>query len=87
MTTEPALKPLNRLVGTWKTEATHPAMPGALVAGTAVIEWLDGERFLTQRARSENPAFPSSTSSRGNSRISCGVSRNWVCAAYQSAKA
>jgi hypothetical protein len=27
---------LARLVGTWTTEATHPAMPGVVVHGTAV---------------------------------------------------
>jgi hypothetical protein len=46
MTTDPALKPLNRLVGTWTTEATHPAVPGVVVHGTVIIEWLEGERFL-----------------------------------------
>lgn len=29
----PALAPLRRLVGTWTTEATHPAMPGVVVHG------------------------------------------------------
>src|SRR5690349_6042430 len=33
-----ALKSLNRLVGTWTTEATHPMFPGVTVRGTAVIE-------------------------------------------------
>ena len=46
MTTDPTLEPLNRLVGTWTTDATHPAYPAGVVHGTAVIDWLDGERFL-----------------------------------------
>jgi hypothetical protein len=46
MTADPMLAPLNRLVGTWTTEATHPAMPGVVVHGTVVVEWLEGERFL-----------------------------------------
>jgi hypothetical protein len=62
MTSDPTLARLDRLVGTWTTEATHPAMPGVLVHGTANIEWLEGERFLILRARSDHPDFPDSIS-------------------------
>ena len=62
MTTEPALEPLDRFVGSWTTEATHPSLPGVVVHGTADIEWLEGERFLIQRARNEHPDFPDSIS-------------------------
>lgn len=61
MTTKP-LEPLNRLVGTWTTDATHPALPGVVVHGTAVIEWLEGERFLIHRARTDHPDFPDAIS-------------------------
>jgi hypothetical protein len=54
------MKALDRLVGTWTTEATHPAMPGVVVRGTAIIEWLEGEKFLIQRARNDHPDFPDS---------------------------
>ncbi|MEX2282595.1 MAG: hypothetical protein WEE89_08930 [Gemmatimonadota bacterium] len=37
-TVDPILAPLDRLVGMWATEATHPAMPGVIVHGTVVIE-------------------------------------------------
>jgi len=57
-----ALKSLNRLVGTWTTEAIHPMFPGVTVRGTAVIEWLEGERFLIHRARTDHPQFPDSIS-------------------------
>lgn len=62
MTTEQALGPLARFVGSWATEATHPSLPGVVVRGTADIEWLEGERFLIQRARNEHPDFPDSIS-------------------------
>jgi hypothetical protein len=62
MTAEPSLKHLDRLVGTWTTEATHPALPGVVVHGTAAIEWLEGERFLIHRARTDHPDFPDSIS-------------------------
>jgi hypothetical protein len=50
--------PLDRLVGTWMTEATHPALPGVVVHGTADIAWLAGERFLLLRTRNDHPAVP-----------------------------
>jgi hypothetical protein len=62
MTPETALKPLERLVGDWTTEATHPALPGILVHGTVDVEWLEGERFLIHRARTDHPDFPHSIS-------------------------
>jgi hypothetical protein len=62
MKPDPTLEPLNGLVGTWSTEATHPAVPGVVVHGTAIIEWLEGERFLIHRARTDHPDFPDSIS-------------------------
>src|SRR5437870_7912718 len=62
MTTDPTLEPLNRLVGSWTTDATHPAYPGGVVHGSVVIEWLEGERFLIHRARTDHPDFPDSVS-------------------------
>jgi hypothetical protein len=62
MMTERPLEQLNRLVGTWTTEATHPALPGLIVHGIAVIEWLEGERFLIHRARIDHADFPDSIS-------------------------
>jgi hypothetical protein len=56
------LRSLDRLVGAWRTEATHPAMPGVVVHGTVHAEWLEGERFLIHRARSDHPDFPDSIS-------------------------
>ena len=62
MTADPTLAQLERLVGTWTTEATHPAMPGVVVHGTAVFEWLEGRRFLMHRARTDHPDFPDALS-------------------------
>jgi hypothetical protein len=55
-----------RLVGEWTTEATHPAVPGTVVHGTASVEWLEGERFLVFRAREDHPDFPDSISIIGD---------------------
>ena len=62
MKTEPALEPLRRLVGTWTTEATHRAFPGLVVHGTVEISWLEGERFVIHRARTDHADFPDSIS-------------------------
>lgn len=37
-------------------------MPGVVVRGTAVMEWLEGERFLILRAQNDHPDFPDSIS-------------------------
>jgi hypothetical protein len=66
MTTDATLAPLNQLVGAWTTEATHPAMPGVVVRGTVTVEWLEGERFLIHRARTDHPDFPDATSIIGH---------------------
>jgi hypothetical protein len=58
MTTNPELNQLGRLVGTWTTQATHPAVPGVVVRGTVEFAWLEGERFLIQRARTDHADFP-----------------------------
>jgi hypothetical protein len=55
-----------RLVGAWTTEATHPAVPGTIVSGTADVQWLEGERFLIFRSHSDHPDFPDSISIIGD---------------------
>jgi hypothetical protein len=62
MTSESTHALLGRLVGSWTTEATHPAVPGTVVHGTVEVEWLEGERFLIHRARTDHPQFPDSIS-------------------------
>ena len=59
------LQPLNLLVGEWTSEATHPALPGLVVAGRATVAWLEGERFLIQRTQADHPDFPDALSVLG----------------------
>lgn len=61
-----SLQGLNALVGEWNTEATHPMLPATVVYGNGVFEWLDGQRFLILRARSDHPDFPDSISIVGD---------------------
>jgi hypothetical protein len=60
MPVDPQLAPFGTLVGGWELEATHPMVPGTVVRGTADFEWLEGERFLLQRSRTDHPDFPDS---------------------------
>ena len=55
-----------RLVGTWATEATHPALPGAFIRGSSEVGWLDGERFLIYRSTYDHPDIPNATSILGD---------------------
>ena len=63
---EPSLHGLNELVGEWDTEATHPMVPSTVVHGHSVFEWLEGEKFLIVRARSDHVDFPDSISIMGD---------------------
>jgi hypothetical protein len=54
---DPALEPLDALIGTWDTEATHP-MVDEVVTGSTTFEWLEGGRFLIQRSRNDHELFP-----------------------------
>ena len=58
--TDERLAQLNALVGAWTIEARHPAFPSTVVGGEAHFEWLEGERFLLQRSRTDHPEFPDS---------------------------
>jgi hypothetical protein len=45
-------------IGTWATEATHPALPDAVVRGESAFEWLEGRRFVIQRSHYDHPEIP-----------------------------
>ena len=54
---DPSLAPFEALIGTWVTEASHPAFD-AVVPGSVVLEWLEGGHFLLQRSRNDHESFP-----------------------------
>jgi hypothetical protein len=56
------LEPFEALIGEWTIEITHPMVEGTVVRGRATYEWLEGGRFLIQRAANEHPDFPDSLS-------------------------
>jgi hypothetical protein len=56
------LEPFQALIGDWAIELTHPMLEGTVVRGRTTFEWLEGGRFLIQRAVNEHPVFPDSLS-------------------------
>ncbi len=55
----PALAPLNALMGEWKVVGSHPLIPSP-VRGRASFEWLDGGAFMIMHSDVEQPGPPSS---------------------------
>lgn len=56
------LEPFQSLIGEWTIEMSHPMAEGTVVRGRATYEWLEGGRFLIQRAANGHPDFPDSLS-------------------------
>jgi hypothetical protein len=77
MPIDPKLELFNTLVGRWEIEATHPMFPSTVVHGTAEFEWLEGERFLLQRSRTDHPDFPDSLIVFGAADDDDGLSMNY----------
>jgi hypothetical protein len=55
----PALKPLEFLIGEWRTEGSHPMMPGKILHGRTSFAWCDGGAFLVMRSEIDEPEVPS----------------------------
>jgi hypothetical protein len=55
----PALKPLNALVGTWSTTGTHPLVPGTTFHGRTSFAWIEGGAFLIMHSQVDEPEIPS----------------------------
>jgi hypothetical protein len=54
----PALKPLEFLVGEWRTTGTHPMVPGETLPGRTSFTWHEGGAFLIMRSQVDHPQFP-----------------------------
>lgn len=57
---EARLEAFDVLIGDWLIEMAHPAFEDTLVRGRTTYEWLEGGRFLIQRAANEHRDFPDS---------------------------
>jgi len=54
----PALKPLEFLIGEWRTTGTHPMLPGLALVGRTSFAWHEGGAFLIMRSQVDHPQFP-----------------------------
>ncbi len=54
------LQPFEALIGEWAMELTHPMFEDTVVRGRTAFEWLEGGRFLIERAATDHPDFPDS---------------------------
>ena len=54
----PALKPLEFLVGEWRTAGSHPLVPGETLPGRTAFSWHEGGAFLVMRSQVDHPQFP-----------------------------
>jgi len=59
------VKQWQRLVGRWDTEATHRLMPGVVINGNSVFEWLEDQRLLIQRSHYDHPDIPDAVTVTG----------------------
>ena len=55
-----SLEQFQALIGEWTMELTHPMVPDTVVHGRTTYGWLEGGRFVIQRAVNEHPDFPDS---------------------------
>ncbi len=55
----PALEPLSFLIGEWRTEGSHPLLPGKVLRGRTSFAWCDGGAFLVMRSEIDEPEIPS----------------------------
>ena len=58
----PALAPLEILVGSWRAEAIFPSDPPGTVRGRVSFEWLNGGALLVMRSEVAEAGLPSSVS-------------------------
>ena len=85
-----ASNPLAFLIGEWRTEGSHPMLPGKLLHGRTSFAWSDGGAFLVMRSEIDEPEVPSGIAVLGTDDDSkeCsmlyfderGVSRRYVVA-------
>lgn len=54
----PALGPLERIIGEWRTTGKHPPVPDLILRGRTSFEWQDGGAFLVWRSELDDSRFP-----------------------------
>lgn len=54
----PALNPLKKLIGEWKTVGTHPYVPDTTFHGSTSFDWIEGGSFLMMHSKIDEPEIP-----------------------------
>jgi hypothetical protein len=70
----PALQALGFLIGSWRTEGTHPAMPDTTFHGRASFQWVEGGAFLIMHSEIDEAGIPSGVAIFGSDG---GAGRLW----------
>ena len=65
----PAIKPLEFLIGEWRTTGAHPEVPGKTLHGRTSFSWHEGGAFLLMRAEIDDPQFPDGMALIGSDNI------------------
>ncbi len=55
----PALDPMEIMIGKWKTVGTHPYVPGTIFHGLTSFEWMEGGAFIIMRSEVDEEGIPS----------------------------
>jgi hypothetical protein len=65
-----ALRPLDFLIGEWRTTGMHPLVPGETLRGQTTFARHEGGAFLIMRSEVDHPLFPSGTAIIGSDNAS-----------------
>jgi hypothetical protein len=65
----PALRPLEFLIGEWRTTGSHPLVPGKILHGRTSFAWHEGGAFLIVRSEIDEPQFPSGVAIIGSDDV------------------
>jgi len=69
LSTNPALKPLEFLVGEWRTTGSHPEFSGQTLFGRASFAWHEGGACLIMRTQIDDPQIPNGVAIIGSDDV------------------
>jgi hypothetical protein len=64
-----ALKPLEFLLGEWRTTGSHPERAGRVLSGRTSFQWHEGGAFLIMRTQIGEPEFPDGLAIIGSDNV------------------
>jgi hypothetical protein len=73
----PALQPLEFLIGEWSTLGSHPAIPNEDLPGTTSFAWAEGGAFLIMRSQTDHKDFPDGIAIFGSDNVLGTITMCW----------